>query len=216
MRVVGLRHNGKIDSVWEVYWQYIATATGLSVTTVTAFRSLFISNQGNRRDVRQQQGSQSHGLSFTRIKSLLKNIFSIRYWHFTSKSSRDGDITLCSEARPNVELGKVERGTITGLRSFIRNYGRTKTTPSQLMLSRTTEEVSQHDGILPWWDGSGTSENTVDQRSIKTFPRQGPMQSNSTLARPEEARNISGRARYSGLDSSDRNATFFRAEGDSW
>jgi hypothetical protein len=118
----------KVDSVWEVYWQFMAAALGLTMTAVTAFRSLFVSHQLGRT----QESSSVVLRLFEWIKEAMRRTFTLRTW--LSKSTKDSN-TLRASEEGNIELGSIERGTITGLRSFIAGYRKTKPDASQTMQS---------------------------------------------------------------------------------
>lgn len=119
---------GKVDSVWEIYWQFMAAALGLTMTAVTAFRSLFVSHPNGRT-----QGSASVVLQlYEWSKGAMRRTLTLRTW--LSKSTKDSNTLMASE-EGNIELGGIERGTITGLRSFIAGYRKMKPDASQTLQS---------------------------------------------------------------------------------
>ena len=124
---------GKVDSTWEIYWQFMAAALGLTMTAVTAFRSLFVSRQ-----VARVQGSP-RGIwrIYEKSKEAMRRIFSLRSW--LSKSTKDSTILRASE-EGDIELGSIERGTITGLRSFIAGYNKKKPNVSRVLQSTAMGE----------------------------------------------------------------------------
>ncbi|KAL2046223.1 hypothetical protein N7G274_001670 [Stereocaulon virgatum] len=98
------------------------------MTAVTAFRSLFVSNQ-NRRT----QGSPSVVVRlYEWSREAMRRTFTPRTR--LSKPTKDSN-TLRASEEGNIELGSIERGTITGLRSFIAGYRKTKPDASQSMQS---------------------------------------------------------------------------------
>lgn len=116
------------------------------MTAATAFRSLFISHQADHRRQRQGFNFESYWI---RLKQSFRRSFTIRSWRSKSKTLSDTDITVNSSKDQDIELGNIERGTITGLRSFIRGYGRTTTNASQVMRSQTLDEVDEDEDTWP-------------------------------------------------------------------
>ena len=50
-RISGLRLTGKKDSTWGIFWQFMAAALGLTMTAVTALRSLsYLTKSGGLKD----------------------------------------------------------------------------------------------------------------------------------------------------------------------
>ena len=62
----------------------------------------------------------------------MRRTLTLRTW--LSKSTKDSNTLMASE-EGNIELGGIERGTITGLRSFIAGYRKTKPDASQTLQS---------------------------------------------------------------------------------
>ena len=130
---------GKVDSTWAIFWQFMAAALGLSMTAVTAFRSLFISHQ-----VARTQGSPpAVWRLYKKSKEAMRRTFTFRTW--LSKSTKDST-TLRASEEGDVELGSIECGTITGLRSFIAGYRKTKPDASRIMQSTA---MGEEDDTLP-------------------------------------------------------------------
>ena len=127
---------GKVDSTWGIFWQVMAAALGLTVTAVTAFRSLFVSHQVGRT-----QGSPPVVWRlYKKTKEAMRRTFTLRTW--LSKSTKDSS-TLRASEEGDIELGSIERGTITGLRSFIAGYRKTKPDASQ------STAMGEEDDTLP-------------------------------------------------------------------
>lgn len=167
IRAAGLRNGNRVDFVWETYWQYIAASTGLSMTAATAFRSLFISHRSDQEREQEQSGSHRHWFSSVRRKLGGKKVFARRSWPSKPPSSKQsGDTTLgSSSVDHDLELGNVESGTITGLRSFIHNFGRTKaTTTSQIMRSQEPREDNELDDTWPLSNKVVTGGGPISQR----------------------------------------------------
>lgn len=190
IRAAGLRSGNKIDSVWETYWQYIAAATGLSMTAAAAFRSLFISHQTSQRRDQQESDSGRHWLLYTQFKQAVRRLLTKRNWRFGSASPGDSDTTLRPNKNLDLELGKIERRTITGLRSFIHGFGRAKNPASQVMHSQTLEEGEEHDDTWPLSGTAATNETVVSSGYPKVSTNKGSGRPNTMLARPEKVRAI--------------------------
>ena len=146
MRITGLSYYKSVDAVWETFWQYVSASVGLCLTSVAAFRSLFISHRVSHR---QQETSDLERLSllYDRVKRALKRNWSIQPLRVRAWQSRQEYASDTSNQFRGMDLGKVERGTITGLRTFIRQYQRSPDTPSRLMYSQTGMEVEDHEEV---------------------------------------------------------------------
>ena len=185
IRIAGLRYNNTVDAVWETYWQYVAASIGLTMTSVSAFRTLFISHQVGPKRAEWTQDFKYCRLLYTSVKRALKRSFTFESWRSKtafSKASSDKD-------RPSFdsdpELGSIERGTITGLRTFIREYHSTPLSTSQVMQSGTIEEPdedeetkSRSDRMLAMGRNSGrnhdrTATNEESGRHYKMLANEG-------------------------------------------
>lgn len=49
IRVSGIRITGSIDSTWNMFWQHIEACIAVTMISLTAFRSVFISNEFKRK-----------------------------------------------------------------------------------------------------------------------------------------------------------------------
>lgn len=190
IRAAGIRSGKAVDFVWEVYWQYIAASLGLSMMAATAFRSLFVSHRNSLRQDRQGSSDIRHRrFSYASVKSAFSKFFSVRSWLLSSGPSKGTGTTSGSSEDPDVELGKIERGTITGLRTFIGGFGRTKTTPSQMMRSQTMNETSEYHDGWPLTNKNGSTGNIVVSRTIEQSSADGDGEiRNEILRRPESVR----------------------------
>jgi hypothetical protein len=122
------------DSVWEIYWALIAANVALTMTSATAFRIFFV--QSSKEKV---QGSSGHVATwFVKVRQLLRSTFTSRSRR--SKPSADG----FQEGNPlgdDVHLSlQIPRGTMTGVRTFIKGQGKTTGGPSQVMHSMLEDE----------------------------------------------------------------------------
>lgn len=175
IRAAGLRNGHRVDFVWETYWQFIAASTGLSMTAAAAFRSMFVSHQSNQRE--EQHGSNSsihHWVSYIKTKLAIGKLFSLGSRRSSPKSLRDsGSSTVYSNEKPDIGLGDVERGTITGLQTFIHGYGQTQPiSASQVMRSQTLEETNECEGHWPLSDDEQgvRKTTTISCRSDEVIP----------------------------------------------
>lgn len=115
IRISGLRFDGKIDPIWEMYWQYIAAEVGLTMTSVTTFRVYFVS-----RCIEERQASPDGRYHFfhASLQSFKRTFSPIvrqsRRNGASSGASRDGKI-MDLESLP-----RAPHGTITGIRSIIQ------------------------------------------------------------------------------------------------
>ena len=111
-RVSGILLHDKVDNVWEVYWQSLAAETGLILTAMTAFRTLFVSSRaaGNKPPF-------WHDLKSTIRKAL-------NPWSWLGRSSTGPSHVSGAESADSIKLPSIPGGTLTGVRTFIRGRGR--------------------------------------------------------------------------------------------
>ena len=116
-----------LDSVWEIYWQFIAANVAITMTAATAFRTFFVSRVKDKRP----QSPRSKDSWYTKSKRLLWSAFSLRSWrsqpqadHSGSGGNSDGPLELENQ---------IPQGTMTGIRTFINGHGRTKFHNSQTL-----------------------------------------------------------------------------------
>ena len=114
------------------------------MTSVAAFRSLFIFHRVSHRQ-HETSDFERIGLLYAKFKQALRQTFSIQSWRTRSWFSKDSDTTQSSDANKGMDLGEIERGTITGLRTFIRQYQQTPAGASQVMYSQTEREIDEHE-----------------------------------------------------------------------
>ncbi|KAL9618969.1 MAG: hypothetical protein Q9160_006363 [Pyrenula sp. 1 TL-2023] len=189
IRAAGIRSGKAVDFVWEVYWQYIAASLGLSMMAATAFRSLFVSHRNSLRQDQQASDTQHRRFSYANVKSAFSKFFSVGSWRLSSRPSKDITTTTGSSQDPDVELGKIERGTITGLRTFMGGFGWTKTTASQMMRTQPLNETSEYHDSWPLTNKNGSTGNIVVSRTIEQTSADGDGEIRAqTLSRPESVR----------------------------
>jgi hypothetical protein len=109
VRASGLRAGSNIDSVWKVYWSFIAAEVGLIMAAATAFRSIFVARASERAQAEHNKEWEWH----YQKKRLLRRVLP-----FTAK----GSTTLPSFNTKRV--GRIPRGTMTGLKTFFSRFDR--------------------------------------------------------------------------------------------
>jgi hypothetical protein len=118
IRVSGLKGapQGALDSGWEVYWQIISAEVGIAMTAVTAFRSMLVNHRS---------ASRSSGRGEERWSGMKGVIRKLGSWPSWLSSSRSGSAYTEEHrrARPLDDLPRPERGTLTGIRTFIEGQG---------------------------------------------------------------------------------------------
>ncbi|KAL8730555.1 MAG: hypothetical protein Q9166_004009 [cf. Caloplaca sp. 2 TL-2023] len=120
-RASGLEWQGKLDVLWEVYFQIVAAEVGLILVSVTAFRALFVSRN------KAKQHSPGKTPSFlTKSYRALKRILDPRQW-LTSYSKDIGAGQGHGKAKDDFEgkLPNIPRGTMTGVQTFVNDQGMT-------------------------------------------------------------------------------------------
>ena len=144
MRISGLVYYNTVDAAWETFWQYVSASIGLTLTSIAAFRSLFVSHHISHR---QQETSDLRFLRllYAKVKQALSRTFSIQLWRTRAWYSKNSDSSQTGNADRRMDLGNIERGTITGLQTFIHQYQRTPATASQVMYSQTGKEVDEYE-----------------------------------------------------------------------
>ena len=118
-RASGLVLQGKIDVVWEVYFQIVPAEVGLILVSMTAFRALFVS-----RAARKQHLPQKGPSSWVKSRYYLRNLLDPRQW--TSKYSKDmaGDQKNgTTKGGFNGEFPSIPGATMTGMNTFINHRG---------------------------------------------------------------------------------------------
>ena len=119
-RAIGLEWQGKLDVLWEVYFQVVAAEVGLILVAMTAFRALFVS-----RAASHQRSPAQYPDFWLKSKLALRNVFDPRRW--TSKSSKDmsGGQKHGSESDDfDGGLPSIPGATMTGMRTLINHQGR--------------------------------------------------------------------------------------------
>lgn len=133
-RASGLRSGNKVDAVWEVFWQFMSAETGIILTAMIAYRSLFKARKGQQAPGKWEQW-------YITQKGLLQRTFTIRTWTRRSKpSSKESDSFTEHSSDKMANSPEIPRATMTGIRTFIRGHGATSTSTSGTMQSEIMEE----------------------------------------------------------------------------
>ena len=143
IRASGLKSHGFMDSVWEIYWQFISTEVGLILTSLTAFRTLFVAHT-----VPKPAGSAKRSF-YTYKKRLLGQLDRFYTWSQQRSKPNSKVLTLDGDNGNHgiEELVEVPKGTMTGLRSFINGRGRSAGSISGILASGTREEDEERGTI---------------------------------------------------------------------
>lgn len=162
-RIAGLTYHNTFDATWETFWHYISASVGLTLTSIAAFRSLFISHHVSHR---QQETSDFEALQllFAKIKQALRRTTSTQCWRPRVWYCNDSDNSDSSDAIRGMDLGTIERGTITGLRTFIHEHRRSSATESNIMHSNIQEEFVSHKQTIPLPDNISVGEIAGNHR----------------------------------------------------
>lgn len=138
IRVAGIstgRTVRALDIVWMAYWQFIAANIAVTMTAVTAFRTLFVSAVGGNGESPSPESSEkwyTKGRGFVRCK--LSRPLS---WRFRRRAGNNRYGSR-NDRPPELSL-HAPRAAMTGIRTFIHGQGRTGKGGSQLMRSMVEE-----------------------------------------------------------------------------
>ena len=160
-RTSGVSYHDVVDTTWLTFWQYMSASIGLILTSITTFRSLFVSY---RRGPSPQEFSDLEAVRrlCTKVKQALRRTFSTQYLGTGSWYSNDSNVGKNLGAHAGKDGGKIEHGSITGLRSFIRQYRHTPTTASETISSQIREDVDDHAETFSLPDSTIASSCTYD------------------------------------------------------
>ncbi|KAF7895361.1 hypothetical protein EAF00_007175 [Botryotinia globosa] len=165
IRVSGLRAESSFDSAWEVYWLIVAGEVGLILTTGTAFRALFVSR--NQKVMGPEPPIDSSNI-FSRTKELLRLIATPKKWRTRRTSGAIDSISARHEMHGMMALPGIERGTITGIRTFIN--GRSSALRVSQVIKIPVEQ--EEDG----WPLSEQQQSIKVQHEIWTTSERAGMQ----------------------------------------
>lgn len=115
-RIAGFHYKGREDDTWEFFWQHIEGAVAVMMASITAFRTLFIrpSDSPDVTTPRSPVESWLHQL-LTRFQVL-------------AKAEPQAPRTVPGPETAALQLPKLPRPVMTGLRTFIHRNNRTAAT----------------------------------------------------------------------------------------
>lgn len=128
VRVSAYRIEGQSDASWNLFWQYIEACIAIIMGSATAFRTLFVGE--NLRKTPEKKLSYS-----IRLRVLRKN-------KLTSEKSDWEDAY-------GRHLPTVPSATLSGLRTFIHRYGRTRVGMTSRELNWETLPAEKDDIQFP-------------------------------------------------------------------
>ncbi|KAL8994874.1 MAG: hypothetical protein Q9169_005272 [Polycauliona sp. 2 TL-2023] len=137
IRISGIKAEGLVDQVWETYFIIVAAEVGVILTTVSAFRTLYVSRQ-NKNQVGAQKSPGQWAAGYSSIKSHLKRVFVPSVWQTRSKSGQtpEGPQLEGHNGAEMENLPDIPRAQMTGIRTFIRSHGK----GSRVMESQATQD----------------------------------------------------------------------------
>lgn len=122
VRVSGLDINNTFDEIWLFLWQQIEACVAVSMISLTAFRSVFVTSSNSR--ARREAGKMPwYSSTLELVRSRKKNL------------------SQNSEADPG--LPAIPSATLTGMRTFIHGGGRTNDMSTRLR----SDSVDKGDSI---------------------------------------------------------------------
>ena len=143
-RASGLEWQGRLDVLWEVYFQIVAAEVGLILVAMTAFRAMFVS-----RTARNQHSSQEHLSFWMKSKNALRSLLGPRRWissnskdvssdqkHDTTKGGFDG------------KLPSIPGATMSGIYTFIDHQGELARSEIECSLYPTCTEENQDTSLF--------------------------------------------------------------------
>ena len=125
-RASGLEWHGKLDVLWEVYFQIISAEAGLILVSMTAFRALFVSRSAAKP---QRSPHMSYPTFWSRSKSSLRKLFDLRGWStlYRSKNSSGQEKLAHTYTEDSYDLpNNIPGGTMTGVQTFINDQGQNR------------------------------------------------------------------------------------------
>lgn len=114
-RIIGLKHDGKLDYIWETFFIVIAAEIGLVLVAVTAFRALYVSQKKER--------SHETITTFRWYNKGKSALFKILGTSDKSRSYDTDNMEAKKEGNGAFINGQIPRGTMTGARTFMDRHG---------------------------------------------------------------------------------------------
>lgn len=139
IRISGIKSEGQVDQVWETYFTIAAAEIGIVLTTVSAFRTLYVSRQ-KKNPAAAEQSPEYRTMWYSDVMYHLRRAFLPSLWRIGSKPQQ-GPEGLQSEENGIVmqKLPDIPRAYMTGFRTFIRGHGKERK-ESRVMESHATQE----------------------------------------------------------------------------
>lgn len=138
-RASGLEWQGKLDVLWEVYFQMVAAEVGLILVATTAFRALFVSRPGQN-----QHSPQKNPSFWVKSKLTLRSLLDPRRW--MSKYSKDmagGQELDATKDGFDGRLPGVPGASMTGMHTFINHSGEAATLETGFSTYPPSTEANQ-------------------------------------------------------------------------
>lgn len=136
-RASGLEWQGKLDVLWEVYFQIVAAEVGLILAAMTAFRALFVS-----RTAQNQLSAQDYPSFLMKGKSALKRLLDPRRWMYSKDTTgveKHGTTNNGFDGR----LPNIPGAAITGMHTFINQQGGAAESEIDSSTHTTSTEANQ-------------------------------------------------------------------------
>ena len=157
VRLTGVMYPGTdyVDALFEEFCLYLSAEVGLIMSTVTAFRTFFISQGARKRHPNSPEKYYWYKRALSRLQLLLSSawhrttgVFSSsgrlrsggkrgfnKNSYYTSTTDSDGS----GDPYRNKDLPDIPRAHMTGIRTFIGRAGRTTVDTSQIMRTQTVD-----------------------------------------------------------------------------
>lgn len=122
-RASGLEWHGKLDVLWEIYFQIISAEVGLVLVSMTAFRALFVSRSAAKP---QRSPQKPPSMIWLQSKTSLRKFFTFKGWStfHRSKNSSAQEKLAHSDSEDRFDLpDNIPGGAMTGMQTFINNQG---------------------------------------------------------------------------------------------
>lgn len=142
-RAAGLHQHERLDTVWEIFWQTMSAEVGLIMTSLTAFRTLFVA-RCNNDERRPPRNSSELSWSF-RSRKLLRRLFFPSTWRSRSTGESSSGRNEQKSQGQKKHLPAIPRGILTGVRTFIDGRGRTTMGASRMMQSTMATIADRQD-----------------------------------------------------------------------
>lgn len=143
-RASGLEWQGKLDVLWEVYFQIVAAEIGLILVAMTSFRALFVS-----RTARNKLSPEKHTSFWAEAKLALRRLLDPRRW----RSKHPEDMTRGHKPGTTYvgfdgELPSIPGATMTGIHTFIDHQG--EAAQSEIEFSTYSASIKENKDAWPF------------------------------------------------------------------